>query len=450
MKDLLSSSMGVVNKDHELCAGFSRAPYFPFVVKKGRGAILEDIEGKQYIDLLSSAAAINTGHSHPKVVAAITEQLQDIIQYTPGYIYHSHRVELAQELVNITPGSFRKKVAYGLSGSDAIDGMMKVVRAYTGRSKLVSFVQSYHGSTFGALSLSALSLNMRRRFGPLVPDIHHINYPDCYRCPYGQEEKTCDLQCLSDFKLALTHYLPAEEIAAVVMEPIAGDAGLIVPPKRYMKELHSLCQQHGILFVVDEVQQGFGRTGKWFSIEHFDIEPDVVVMAKSIASGIPMSAIVGRAEIMDAIGAPGHLFTTGGNQVACRAALATIEVIREENLIEHSHAMGEYMRSELSRLGKTYDLIGDVRGLGLTIGVDLVTDRKTKEKAREAAAKICYRAFENGVIMIFLAGNVLRIQPPLVISKEQIDKSLAVIEQSIKDYLNSKIPDEVLQFAKGW
>lgn len=450
MKNQLSISMGVVQQDHELCAGFARAPYFPFVVKKGQGAILEDIEGKQYIDLLSSAAAINTGHCHPKVVAALTEQIQELIHYTPGYVYHGLRVEVAQELINITPGTFRKKVAYGLSGSDAIDGMIKVVRAYTGRPKLVSFVQAYHGSTYGALSLSALNLNMRRRIGPLLPEVHHINYPDCFRCSFGEKSETCDLQCLNDFKLAMTHYLPAEEIAALVMEPIAGDAGLLVPPKRYVQELHSICQKYGVLFVVDEVQQGFGRTGKWFSIEHFDVDPDIIVMGKSIASGIPMSAIVGRAEIMDAIGAPGHVFTTGGSPVACRGALATIQVLKEENLLQHAHEMGEYIRSEFSRMAKTYELIGDVRGLGLTIGVDLVTDRVTKEKAREAAAKVCYRTFENGVIMIFLAGNVLRIQPPLVISKEQIDQSLAVVEQSIKDYLDNKIPDEVLKFAKGW
>ncbi|MBT9133761.1 MAG: Isoleucine 2-epimerase [Firmicutes bacterium] len=450
MKQPLHDSMNIVARDHEVCAGFARAPYFPLVVKRGRGSILEDADGKEYIDLLASAAAINTGHCHPTVVEALRDQVGELIHYTPGYVYHELKVQLAEELVRITPGKYRKRVAFGLSGSDSIDGMIKLVRAYTMRPKIVSFVQAYHGSTYGALSLTALSLNMRRSIGPLLPEVHHINYPDCYRCDFGSSPERCSLQCLNDFRRAMHYYLPPDEIAAVVMEPIAGDAGFIVPPKRYMQELHSICRQHGILFVVDEVQQGFGRTGKWFCIEHFYIEPDIIVMGKSIASGIPMSAIVGRAEIMEALDAPGHLFTTGGSPVACRAALATISVIESEQLVRRAADMGSYMQEELKRLAGVYDLIGEVRGLGLTIGVDLVTDRGTKERAREAAAKICYRSFERGVIVIFMAGNVLRIQPPLVITKEQVDKSLDVLEHSIRDYLGGKIPDEILNFAKGW
>ena len=446
----IAESVITVADDHSVISGFSRVPYYPLVVKRGCGAVLEDVDGRKYIDLLSSAAALNTGHAHPRVVEAIVAQAHKFIHYTPAYLYHQHQVDVANELIAITPGNFPKRVAFGLSGSDAIDGMIKLARGYTGRSKIISFMQAYHGSTYGALSLSAISLSMRRRIGPFLPDIHHLQYPYCYRCPYSKEAETCSLECMADFKKSLALYLPPEEIAAVVIEPIAGDAGLIVPPKRYMRELYSICKEHGILFAVDEVQQGFGRTGKWFSIEHFDIEPDIVVMGKSIASGVPMSAIVARAEIMEALEAPAHLFTMGGNPIACQAALATLAVIRDEGLVERSAILGEYMLAEFARLKGTYELIGDVRGLGLSIGVDLVTDRITKEKAREAASKISYRCFELGVIVIFLAGNVLRIQPPLVISKEQIDQSVAVIEQAMKDYLAGRIPDEVLKFAKGW
>lgn len=448
MYNTLSSR--TVEDDHLVSSGFGRVPYYPFVIKRAHGAIMEDLEGREYIDLLSSAAALNTGHTHPRVVEAIIAQVKEFIHYTPAYMYHQQKVDLAKELINITPGSFPKQVAFGLSGSDAIDGMIKLTRAYTGRPKLVSFVQAYHGSTYGAISLSAISLNMRRKIGPLLPESHHIQYPVCYRCPYEKCPDTCGLDCLGEFRKSLAYYLPAEEIAAVVMEPIAGDAGMIVPPKRYIKELHALCQENGILFAVDEVQQGFGRTGKWFSIEHFDVEPDLVIMAKSMASGIPISAIVGRTEIMESLGAPAHLFTTGGSPVACQAALATIAVLKDENLLERAQILGDYMRARLLEMKDRYELIGDVRGMGLSIGVELVTNRVTREKAREAAAKICYRCYELGVIVIFLAGSVLRIQPPLVISKSQIDQSLDVIEQAMIDYQAGRISDDVLAYAKGW
>lgn len=443
-------AMSVIERDREVCAAFSRAPYFPLVVKSGRGAIIADVDGKEYIDLLASAATINTGHCHPRIIDAITEQVKELIHYVPGYIYSELSVRLAEELVRVTPGSFKKKVAFGLSGSDAIDGMIKLVRAYTGRPKIVSFVQAYHGSTYGALSLSALSLNMRRAVGPLLPDVHHIPYPDCYRCRYGEHPDACNFPCLSEFREAMNYYLPPDEVAAVVMEPIAGDAGMIVPPEKYVKEMHAICRRNGILFVVDEVQQGFGRTGKWFSIEHFGAEADVLVMGKSMASGIPMSAIVARQDIMDALKPPGHVFSTGGSPVACRAALATIQVIEEEGLLARATEMGSYMTSRLRQMAEMYNIIGEVRGMGLTIGVDLVTDRKTKARAREAAAKICYRSYEKGVVMIYLAGNVLRIQPPLVITKEQVDRAVEVIELSIRDYLSGRIPDSVLAFATGW
>lgn len=440
----------VVKEDGEVISPASRMPYYPMVVKRGRGAILEDIDGNRYIDLFSSAAALNTGHSHPKVVAAINDQIQYFIHYTTAYMYHEPLVRLAKELIQITPGSFKKMVSFGLSGSDANDGMIKLARAYTGRSKIISFIQAYHGSTYGALSLTALSLNMRRKIGPLLPDVHHIPYPDCYRCLYGKQESNCRLECLKELENAFKYYLPPEDVAAVIIEPIAGDAGLIVPPKKYMENLYNICKQNGILFAVDEVQQGFGRTGRWFGIDNFALAPDIVVMGKAIASGMPLSAIVAREEIMRAWEAPAHLFTLGGNIVSCRAALATIEVIREENLLEHTCELGMYAKKRFNQLKEKYELIGDVRGIGLSIGIDLVKDRVTKEKAKEAAAKICYHCWERGVVVTFFANNVIRIQPPLVITKEELGRAIDVIESSIIDYMNGDIPDDVLKVAMGW
>ncbi|MBA1336054.1 MAG: Pyridoxal phosphate-dependent aminotransferase [Firmicutes bacterium] len=450
MQVKIDKCMEVVKKDDEIISPAARVPYYPLVIKRGHGAIIEDIDGNEYIDLLSSAAALNTGHAHPEVVKAIKEQINDFIHYTPAYMYHQPLVQLANKLIEITPGDFKKRVAFGLSGSDANDGMIKLARAYTGRSKIISFIQSYHGSTYGAISLSALSLNMRRKIGPLVPDIYHIPYPDCYRCAFGQKRESCNMECLKQLEIAFEYYLPAEEVAAVIMEPIAGDAGLVMPPQKYMDKLYGICKENDILFVSEEVQQGFGRTGKWFGIEHFGIVPDAIIMGKSIASGMPMSAIVAREEIMQAWEAPAHLFTMGGNPVSCRAALATIDIIRKENLLEHAHKLGEYVEHRFNQMKEKYELIGDVRGIGLSIGVDLVTDRATREKAKEAAAKICYRCWEKGIILTFFANSVLRIQPPLIITREQIDKALDIIEEAIKEYLAGDIPDEVLRVAKGW
>ena len=291
---------------------------------------------------------------------------------------------------------------------------------------------------------------MRRKIGPFLPDIHHVPYPNCYRCQFGQMEDSCRLECFAYFKTVLDNYLPAEEVAAVFFEPIAGDAGILVPPVKYVKALHQLCQEKGILFVSEEVQQGFGRTGKWFGIEHFGVTPDAVILGKAIASGMPLSAIVARSEIIESLDPPAHLFTTYANPVCCEAALATIKVIQEENLAHKSNVLGIYVKNRFNALSDSYEIIGQVRGLGLSIGVDLVTDRTTKEKAKSAAAKICYRAWERGVILSFFAENVLRVQPPLVISQEQLDEALNIVEDSIQEYMDDLIPDEVLTVIKGW
>lgn len=450
MNNNLENTMKLIERDSQICPRFARIPYYPLAVKKGEGAIIEDLDGNRFIDLLSSASALNTGHAHPRIVNAITDQAKKYITYTAAYMYSEPLVNLAEVLSEITPGDYEKKIAYGLSGSDANDGVIKLARAYTGRKKIISFIGAYHGSTYGALSLSAISLNMRRKIGPFLNDIDHIEYPDCYRCRYNKDVMTCSLECMSAFKKALATYWPPEEVAAVIIEPIQGDAGLIVPPKKYMQALYDICKNHGILFVSDEVQQGFGRTGKWFGIEHFDIVPDVIVLGKSIASGMPLSAIVAKREIMDALEAPAHLFTMGGNALSCVAAYETIRVIQEEKLVERSQELGEMAMERFQDMMKRYEIIGDVRGRGLSIGIDLVQDRHTKIGDREAAAKICYRCWEKGVILIFLADGVLRFQPPLVIKKEEMNHAIDILEEAIQDYLKGLIPDEVLKVSKGW
>ncbi len=446
----LDRCLSLVAEDKDVMSPASRMPYYPLVVKAGHGSTLVDMDGNEYLDMLASAAALNTGHAHPKVVAAIQKQAAEFIHYTPSYMYHEPLVRLAQKLVDITPGDFPKRVAYGLTGSDANDGTIKLARAYTGRSKIISFIRSYHGSTYGSISLSAVSLNMRRKIGPLLPEIYHIPYPDCYRCPFKLKRENCGIHCLEYFKFILENYLPVDEVAAIIVEPIQGDAGIVVPPQEYMYRLAQLCRENGILFVSEEVQQGFGRTGRWFGIDNFEIEPDIVILGKAIASGMPLSAIVAKKEIMQAWEAPAHLFTTGGNPVSCAASLATIEIIEEENLIERANVLGKAAMARFRDMQKKYPLIGDIRGLGFSIGVDLVRDPETKERAKVEAAKICYRTWEKGLVLSFFSGSVLRIQPPLVMTDAELNKALDIIEESIADVLGGKVPDSVLEIVKGW
>ncbi len=447
----LSRCLELVKEDQAITSPGAKVPYYPLAVKKGRGAIIEDLDGNLYIDLLSSAGAINTGHCHPKVVEAIKKQAENLILYTHAYMYQEPIVQLTKELIAITPGDYRKRVFYGLCGSDANDGAIKMARVATGRSKIVSFIRSYHGSTYGAISLSAISLPMTRKIGPLLPEIFHVPYPDPYRPPLpGMTPDQVADYCIEQIQIAFDNYMPAEEVAAFIIEPIQGDSGLIVPPAKFMKDLRSLCDRHGILLISEEVQQGFGRTGKWFGIENFGVVPDAVIMGKAIASGLPLSAVAARAELIECLEAPVHLFTAGGNPVCCAASTATIGVLREENILAHAAELGERTRSRFRGMQKKYDFIGDVRGIGLSIGVDLVTDRDTKERHRAAAAKICYRAWEKGLLLSFFSGSVLRVQPPLVISDEEMSRALDIIEESMDEFQKGQIPDSVLETVKGW
>jgi len=440
----------IVRENNKLIASFSRIPYYPLAVKRAYQSTVEDMDGNKFIDFLSSAGALNVGHCHPSVVQSIIEQTQQFILYTPVYMYHKLLSELAQKLIEITPGSFPKQVTFGLSGSDANDGAIKLARAYTGRSKIISFIRSYHGSTYGAITLSGISLDMSRKIGPLLPEIYHMPFPDTYRNPLGGAPEDAGNNCLNYLKYAFANYLPPEEVAAVIIEPIQGDAGIIVPPKDYMQQLFALCKENGILFISEEVQQGMGRTGKWFGIEHFNIEPDIIIMAKALASGMPLSALIGRKEIMESLDAPAHLFTTAGNPVCCAAALATIKVIEEEKLMKNAEKLNEIAFERLTPLKKRFPFIGEIRGLGLSIGIDLIKDSTSKARNKEAAAKICYCAWKKGLLLSFFSNSVLRIQPPLIITEEEFNKGIDIIEACMTDVQKGLISDDILKVTKGW
>ena len=445
----MKKSQKIIEKDKKYFAEAGRVPYYPFVVDHAKGSRITDVDGKEYIDLLSSASALNLGHRPQKVVDAIIDQTQRFIHYTPGYSHHKPLTELAERLAKLTPGDFAKKVSFGLSGSDASDGLIKFARAYTGRQNIITFENSYHGSTYGAISLSAISLNMRRKIGPFLPGVYHIPFPDNYRGMYGQKDPLSAEDYLAPLKSMLHSYLPGEEVAAVVVETLQGDGGLLEPVPGYFEKLYDICQEYGILFCVDDVQQGLGRTGKWSSIEHFNVVPDLVTYGKSLAGGLPLSAIVGRAEIMDSLGSIGHVFTTGANPVCCQAALAVLDTMEEENILQASLDKGDQARARMATWLEDYNFVGDVRGLGLSIGIEIVKDPDQKEKDAQAALKITNRCYEKGVLIITLAGNVLRFQPPLNISQEDLDQALTIIEESLADY-QAGLLDGYDVSGQGW
>ncbi|EFI42682.1 aminotransferase class III-fold pyridoxal phosphate-dependent enzyme [Peptoniphilus sp. oral taxon 386] len=439
----------LISEDEKYIAKCSRAPYLPIVANRAKGVIVEDLDGNEYIDMISSACVLNTGYNHENVLDKVSKQLDKFIHFSNDYFYTEPQVELAKKLVKITPGNFEKKVIFGFSGSDSIDSAIKATRSYTGRSKIISFVGAYHGSTYGAISISAIDLNMKKRIGPLLPDVFHFSYPLITEKKNDETEDEYSDRKFEEFKKPFDYYLPVEEVAAIFIEPIAGDLGLIPPPKKFMKLLRKFCSENGILLVADEIQQGFGRTGKWFSIEHFDVEADLIVMGKAMASGFPMSAVVGRREIIDSIAMPGQLFTLQGNAVCAGAAIATIEIIENEKLLDRAVKLGDYIKERFKLISKNSSVIKDVRGLGLTIGVEL-EDRNKIISSSDIAKKICYRCFEKGVILIYIGGNTLRVQPPLVMTNDEAQRAMNIIEEVFCEYENGKISDSILDKIQGW
>ena len=428
----------------------ARIKYYDIVIDHGHGAIITDVEGNDYIDLLASASSTNTGHAHPRIVKAIQDQAAKIIQYTPAYFANSQAARLAPRLAALAPMSGPVEVAWGNSGSDANDAIIKFARAYTGRQYMVSFTGAYHGSTYGSMTLSSVTLNMSRKMGPLLPDVVKVPFPSpWYRLPDESEDQFVD-RMFAAFKQPFETYLPAEETAAILIEPIQGDGGIVKTPPAYLRRVYDFAKEHGILFAIDEVNQGMGRTGKWWSIQNFPgIEPDLMSVGKSLASGMPLSAIIGRKEIMESLGSAANVYTTAGNPVTTAAANATLDVIEDEHLLERSTRLGKKAAAFFKEEQAKYDFIGDVRMYGLDGGIDII-DPATGKGDVEATTKLMYRIFELGAIIISLRGSILRFQPPLVITEEQLNQAFAIIDQACAELAAGKLslPDNAAEL--GW
>ena len=428
----------------------ARIKYYDIVIDHGHGAVLTDVEGHQYLDLLASASSTNTGHTHPKVVQAIQHQAAKLIQYTPAYFANTSAAKLAPKLASLAPISGPVEISWGNSGSDANDAIIKFARAATGRQYVVSFTGAYHGSTYGSMSASAVSLNMTRKMGPLLPGMVKVPFPSPWLKEAGESEEHFVDRFFAAFKLPFETYLPADEVAVILVEPIQGDGGIAMMPPAFMTKIYQFAKAHGILFAIDEINQGLGRTGKWWSIQHFPgIEPDLMSVGKSLASGLPLSAVIGRRAVMEALGAPAHLFTTAGNPVTTAAALATLDVIEEEDLVARSARLGEEARQFFTAAQAKYDFIGDVRMYGLNGGIDIV-DPQTGQPDPIATTKLIYRVFELGALIISLRSNILRFQPPLVITEDQLAQAFAIFTQAFDELAANKLALPAGADQIGW
>ena len=407
--------------------------YYPLVVESANGCVVKDVDGNEYIDLNAGIACMNVGHNHPKVVSAIKGQCDRFLHYSNTDFYYKEVINLAEKLAEITPGNFEKKTFFGNSGTEVVEAAIKLAKWHTRKQLFIGFISAFHGRTVGALSFTASKPAQRRYFSPLMPGVAHVPYAYCYRCPFKLTYPECHYWCV-DFidEFVLQKYVPPEDVAAMLFEPIQGEGGYVVPPPEYFQRLKKLADKYGLLIIDDEVQSGIGRTGKWFAIEHWNVEPDIICSAKALASGLPIGATVAKAKIMDWTEGS-HASTFGGNPLSCAAAAAVLEVIKEEKLLENANKQGAYALKRLGELKERSEIVGDVRGKGLMIGVELVEDKESKKPAAQKAAQVIIRSWKRGVAIVTCGASTIRIVPPLTIQREMLDTALDIVEDTIEE-----------------
>lgn len=434
----------LIERDKKVIAKCQHLSYFPLAVASAEGSLVRDEDGNEYIDFLSSASSLNLGSCNPAVTAAIEAQLRKFTQYTQAYTYNQQSVEYAERLVSVYPGGVKAKIAFGNCGSDGNDAAVKFARAYTGRQKIITFINGYHGNTYGAATMTTCTTRMKEKMGPFLPEIYSFPF-------FGidQDDATVEKECLKQMQTAFDAFLPVNEVAAVVIEPVQGDGGLLPAHPIFMKKLYELCRENGILFISEEVQQGFFRTGKWFGIEHYDIIPDGIILGKSVGAGLTLGAFMAREEIMDCLPAPAHLFTLGGNSIACAAGSAAFDVYKTDAFqkqLEDNIRLTEKLAAGLQE--KHGDIVTFVRQLGMSMGIGV--QGVGGESDLDAVFKILFRCYQTGLIVISVAGNILRIQPPLNITAQQLEKGFSIMDAAMEDYKAGRISDDVLKYRAGW
>ncbi len=423
-------AQALIEKDKKYISPSYWRPY-PAVIERGQGVYLWDVDGNRYLDFTAGIAVTATGHCHPEVAEVIASQARTLIHMSGTDFYYPPEILLAEKLAEIVPGAQNKKVFFTNSGTEAIEAGLKLARYKTGRPIFLAFFGAFHGRTFGSLSLTASKAVHRRHFSPLLPQVVHIPYPDPYRTPFGVAPDQVTDTVLDYIRTyVFERVAPPEDIAALFFEPIQGEGGYVIPPKDFFPKLKALLDEYGILMVDDEIQAGMGRTGRMFAIEHWGVIPDMIAIAKGIASGLPLGALVARASLMD-WEKGSHASTFGGNPVACAAALKTIELL-ENGLIENAERVGHFLLKGLQEMAERYEFMDYVRGLGLMIGFEIVKDRETKEPDGKLLRKIIYEAFQRGLLILSAGQSTIRIIPPLVITEKDAEAGLEVLEEAIR------------------
>ena len=403
---------------------------YPLVMARGEGAVVEDVDGNIFLDCTAGIAVAATGHSHPDVVQAIVEQARKFLHMSGTDFYYEPQVQLGEELSAIAPMQGPHRSFFANSGTEANEAALKLAKFATKRHGVIAFFGAFHGRSMGSLSLTASKVTQRKGFGPFVPGAFHAPYPDCYRCPVGATPDSCAADCLNVIEQQLfVHLVSPDEVAAVMVEPIQGEGGYIVAPDVFMKRLRELTTKNGILLITDEVQSGMGRTGKWYAVQHTGVEPDIVTVAKGIASGMPLGVATAPSSLMS--WPPGtHASTFGGNPVSCAAGLATIRLLRD-GLMKNAEVVGAHLMARARELMERHSIIGDVRGRGLMIGIELVRDRTTKERATQERDRLVKECFTRGLLVLGAGRNAIRLSPPLVLTTQQADTAIEILDQAL-------------------
>ena len=404
-------------------------------IKEARGAKLIDVDGRELIDFAGGIGVVNVGHCHPKVVEAIKDQAEKFIHTCFHVAMYEPYLELAKRLNELTPGDFPKMTMFANSGAEAVENAVKIARYATNKAGVICFDNAFHGRTLLTMSLTSKVKPYKLGFGPFAPEIYRMPFAYCYRCTFGLKYPDCDLACASYLEHFFISYVAPENTAAVVAEPIQGEGGFITPPPGYFQKLYEICKKYDVLLIIDEVQSAMGRTGTLFAIEHWGIEPDIITTAKSLAAGMPLSAVTGRKELMEKPHVGGLGGTYGGNPIACRAALEVLDILLNDGLLDRAKELGQKIRSRLEEMKEQYEIIGEVRGIGPMLAIELVRDRETKEPATDEAKKLVQMCYEKGLVILSCGNfsNVIRFLAPLVISDDDLDKGLSILEECIQN-----------------